>query len=126
MAKSYISLSSTFRELVNNQNATTNLVGDLATLTTTLDSDLVGAINELDSQMGDLSTLVTSQKGTIVAAINEIEQSIGILDSNLATNDLGRLVDFVGDSASTLIAAINTTYNRIPNVYDSDGTLLNG
>ena len=41
-----------FTQFINNTNTIGKEVGGLARLTTTVDSDLVGAINELDSDIG--------------------------------------------------------------------------
>ena len=59
-------------------------VGGLARLTTTIDSDLVGAINELDSDIGTRphTTLTTTAK-TLTGAINEIRAGGVSLDLSL-------------------------------------------
>ena len=63
-------------------------------MTTTVDSDIVGAINELDSNMGAKTSLTTTNKTSIVNAINEIDSDLGqlsaiasdIRDSNFASS----------------------------------------
>ena len=84
-------------------------VGGLARLTTTIDSDLVGAINELDSDIGARphTTLTTTAK-TITGAINELDAGGGSLD-NLTADSSGKLGGF-NDSAerSTVTNALNT------------------
>ncbi len=63
-------------------------------LTTTVDSDIVGAINELDSNMGAKTSLTTTNKTSIVNAINELDSDLGqlstlasdIRDSNFAVS----------------------------------------
>ena len=84
-------------------------VGGLARLTTTLDSDLVGAINELDSDIGTRphTTLTTTAK-TLTGAINEIRAG-GVALDNITADSSGKLGGF-NDSAerSTVTNALNT------------------
>ncbi len=84
-------------------------VGGLARLTTTIDSDLVGAINELDSDIGARphTTLTTTAK-TITGALNELNAGGGSLD-NLTADSSGKLGGF-NDSAerNTTTNALNT------------------
>ena len=84
-------------------------VGGLARLTTTIDSDLVGAINELDSDIGARphTTLTTIQKQLRVQLMNWM-QGNGSLD-NLIADSSGKLGGF-NDSAerSTVTNALNT------------------
>ena len=49
MAKTVVNLSDPIGTFVNKTNTISDDVGDLATLTTSLDSNLAGAINELFS-----------------------------------------------------------------------------
>ena len=51
-----------------------NKVGDTSSLTTTANTDLVSAINEVDGNVGDLSGLSTTAKNNLVAAVNELNQ----------------------------------------------------
>jgi hypothetical protein len=51
----------------------TDNTGDLTTLTTTEQGNIVGSINEIDAEVGVLSTLSTTAKGTVVSSINELE-----------------------------------------------------
>ena len=59
--------------------------GSTNNLTTTVDSDLVGAINELDSDIGARphTTLTTAAK-TLTGAINNLDSDIGNLSSPLS------------------------------------------
>mgnify|MGYP003298389531 FL=1 len=76
---------------MNNQSLD---VGATGKLTTTVDSDIVGAINELDSNMGAKTSLTTTNKTSIVNAINELDSDLGqlstlasdIRDSNFAVS----------------------------------------
>ena len=79
-----ISTTDNFTQLVNKTNTISKEVGGLARLTTTIDSDLVGAINELDSDVGARphTTLTTTAK-TITGAINELNAGGGSLSLSL-------------------------------------------
>ena len=62
-----------FTQFINNTNTIGKEVGGLARLTTTVDSDLVGAINELDSDIGARPhTNLNTNTKNLTAAINEI------------------------------------------------------
>jgi len=122
MAKSIINLSDAIATWVTKSNATVNRVGDLANLTTTADSSLVGAINELDSDLGVAEADITSLKaGTInitglnttaqdlVGSINELHGEIDSADS--ASNFAGRarstisVTDAGGDGSLSYVAS---------------------
>lgn len=122
MAKSNINLSDAIATWVTKSNATVNRVGDLASLTTTEDSSLVGAINELDSDLGVAEADITSLKaGTInitglnttaqdlVGSINELHSEIDSADS--ASNFAGRarstisVTDAGGDGSLSYVAS---------------------
>lgn len=66
-------------------------IGELSSLTTTAQANLVAAINELDADIGDPSSLTTTEKEVIVTAINELVTAIGTL-STLNTTAKGNLV----------------------------------
>lgn len=91
-------------------------IGTLTNLTTTAKSDLVSAINEVDSDLsgiGDLTTLTTSTKSSCVGAINEVDADIGLL-TNLTTTAKTNLVSAVNEVdgvASTNKNAIGTMSN---------------
>ena len=72
-----ISTTDNFSQLVNKTNTISKEVGGLARLTTTIDSDLVGAINELDSDIGARPhTNLTTTAKTITGAINELNAGV--------------------------------------------------
>ena len=48
-------------------------IGDLTSLTTTANTDLVSAVNEVDGDIGTLSNLTTTAKTNLVSAINELD-----------------------------------------------------
>jgi len=95
-------------------------VGGLARLTTSRDSNLVFAINELDSDIGARphTTLTTTAK-TITGALNELNAGGGSL-SGLDADSSGKLGGF-NDSAerSTVNNALNTLSADIKTL-DSD------
>lgn len=123
-------------------------VGDRNLLTTTATAsvgegtiDLVAAINELDSDLhgsggGTFKDLTNTDAGTVVAAINEIEALFDASASTI-TNSItvqGSItIPAAGTgsitsseiSATTVHGAIDEVNERIPNVYDRTGTLLN-
>ena len=59
-------------QLITNLNQTAKDAGGTDRLTTTQDSDLVGAINELDAEIGSVTLTTTAQ--TLTGAIQEIFQ----------------------------------------------------
>lgn len=97
-----------------------NKVGDTSSLTTTANTDLVSAINEVDGNVGDLSGLSTTAKNNLVEAVNELNQKIfaykiSIYDVAVTTQysstigytgriDLSSQIDFPG--LDKIIAAI--------------------
>ena len=98
-----------FTQFVNNTNTIGKEVGGLARLTTTVDSDLVGAINELDSDIGARphTTLTTTAK-TITGALNELNAGGGSL-SGLTPDSSGKLGGFNSTTErSTTTNALNT------------------
>ena len=61
-----------------------NKVGDTSSLTTTANTDLVSAINEVDGNVGDLSGLSTTAKNNLVAAVNELNQNMSDFEDDLS------------------------------------------
>ena len=102
MAKVEVDLSDTIAAWREKTNELGTLVGDLTSLNTTQDSDLVGAINELKS----------NQVG---------------FDSDIAANSsvLGTLSLLTTTDKTNLVAAVNEVNARVPNVYDDSDNLLN-
>ena len=60
-------------------------VGNVESLTTTVKTDLVAAINEVDGNIGDLSGLSTTAKTNLVAAVNELNQNMNIIEVSART-----------------------------------------
>tara|TARA_R100001377_G_scaffold79553_1_gene57877 strand:+ start:1793 stop:2095 length:303 start_codon:yes stop_codon:yes gene_type:complete len=80
-----VDLSDTIASWRSKTNQLGSNLGDLALLTTSVDSDIVGAINSLkaadsasitalDSDIGTLASLTTTDKSDIVSAVNELDR----------------------------------------------------
>lgn len=106
MAVINVTTSDTFENWRVKTNTLATSVGDIASLTTTANTNTVAAINEIKSTSatsasvtaitGDKTTLVTTNKSTLVAAINELAASSG-----------GDLASLTTTAKSSLVAAIN-------------------
>ena len=90
-------------------NRATGVEGTLSNLTTTAKTNLVAAINEVDSHadtansnIGTMNSLTTDAKTTLVAAINEVDSHT---DTN--TSNIGTLSNLTTDAKTNLVAAIN-------------------
>ena len=106
MARTTVNLTDTVAVFKDKVNEISYKVGDLDLMSTSgTDSDIVQAINSLDSDIGGIANLTTTNKSSIKAAINEIDAEIG--SAALTT------------SASTLRGAINEHETQI-NSLDSD------
>lgn len=110
--------------------ANENSIGDITTLTTTIKSDLVSAVNEVNasaSKVGDLTTLNTTAKNTLVAAINEVyAEAIKVGDlTDLDTTAKNNVVSAINEVKSNIDNFNLTTYNVIPeaNISVNTGTL---
>ena len=101
MAKVTVFTTDTISQWVTKSNLLSDEIGDRANLTTNVDSDIVGAINSLDSDIGTLSSLATSAK-TVVGAINENHTQLDNVDS-----DVGTLSSLTTTDKSTVVAAVN-------------------
>ena len=99
-----------FTQFINNTNTIGKEVGGLARLTTTVDSDLVGAINELDSDIGARPhTNLNTNTKNITAAINEIHTAGNSSLVGLTPDSANKLGGF-NDSAerNTVGGALNS------------------
>ena len=124
MPDSNYTVSSTtdnFSQFVNNTNTISKNLGATGRLTTTIDSDLVGAINELDSDIGARphTTLNTNTKN-ITAAINEIHTAGNASLVGLTPDSANKLGGF-NDSAerNTVGGALNSLSADV-RILDSD------
>ena len=83
MAKSYITLDTRIDAFKDEFNGLVNKVGDLATLTTTGDSDLVQAINEHSAELGTITAgAMGTTASTVSSAIAEHETQLGNVNIN--------------------------------------------
>ena len=99
-----------FTQFINNTNTIGKEVGGLARLTTTVDSDLVGEINELDSDIGARPhTNLNTNTKNITAAINEIHTAGNASLVGLTPDSANKLGGF-NDSAerNTVGGALNS------------------
>lgn len=122
-------------------NATS--IGTLSNLETTVKTDLVSAVNEINTQVGlnttaigtntddietnttnigDLTDLETTAKSNLVNAINEVES-----ETNTNTANIGDLTNLETSTKSNLVSAINEVYQlKTTTLYDnSTGTTGN-
>ena len=114
MAKSIINLSDTLATWVGKANQTVNRVGDLAQLTTTADSSLVAAINEIDSAFDSLNT-------SILGRVAALETSSDSNNTNFVSRVRGSISvsgDLVYDTGTGIIS-VNAT-----NIQDIVGAMI--
>ena len=81
-----------------------SVTGDLSNLNTSNKSNLVSAIDEVNSKTGTLSNLTTTSKSNLVSAINEVDDDIG----NLSNLD-------ISISNTNIVTAINSVNSKIHN-----------
>lgn len=103
-----VNLNSSINTFRTSFNKLVDSVGDLATLTTDTDSDIVKAINSIDSNQGTRSSLSTSNKTNLVAAINEHSAELGTISSGA-----------MGTTASTVGGAIAELDARLDSINDT-------
>jgi RecA/RadA recombinase len=114
MAKIIVNYTDTVTGWVDKNNQLSDKVGDLSNLTTNIDSDIVGAINSLDSDIGTPSSLNTTAQ-TIVGAINEHEADLTTINDSIGAGGLNT-------TAQTLVGAINEHEADLTTINDSIGT----
>lgn len=117
MAKTLLSVTDRIDAFVTRYNELVDIVGDLANLNTTIDSDLVGAINSLyaliDSDLDFRSKISVTDAGG---------------DGSLAYNSGTGVITYTGPSASEVRAhfanGTNTTYSSAAGTFSiSDATI---
>lgn len=124
MAKEYIRLNTRLDVWKDTFNDLTNDVGDIALLSTgdTLggDSDLVTAINELDSDIGARPhTALTTAAKDLTAAINEHDAELGTITS-VAMGTTASTVSTAINELDGRLDSINNTLISSPELYISD------
>jgi hypothetical protein len=93
-------------------------IGDLSTLNTTSNTDLVGAINEVDSDIGDKTLLQTTDKSSVVNAINENTLQLAAIATYIDADRTGVL------SASVAINNLIASSSDGDEIHFHDGTYL--
>lgn len=97
--------------------ANTTAIGDLSTLTTTSKTDLVSAINEVDSDLGTTAT----QVGTNTGDIGTLNTTVTNLSSDVATLKQILVMD---DFSSGSVTGTNIQGNSITLAQNSDGSVF--
>ena len=109
MAKSYITLDTRIDAFKDEFNGLVNKVGDLATLTTTGDSDLVQAINEHSAELGTITAgAMGTTASTVSTAIAELDAEADSDRTNFAANVKKLMLDD-GVSKEITASANNST-----------------
>ena len=80
-------------------------VGNVESLTTTVKTDLVAAINEVDGNIGDLSGLSTTAKTNLVAAVNELNQNMNV-------------IGVLWDKQGNLTLSVANTFEKVMEISD--------
>ena len=124
MAKSYLQLNDTIATFVDEHNSLVNKVGDLANLTTTGDSDLVQAINEIDSDLNSLqaqvNTFVFLDSSQVISLITAPANNIlPITTNNLADSSVTEV-----KMANDAISSVQLKNLQTLVIYDSAGATL--
>lgn len=118
MSVTTVNLSDQMAAFVQKVNTISTNMGDVDALTTRRDSDVVSAINGLDSDMFagmSLQSLATTNK-TIIGAINELSDNVDSNSTSLAT--------LTGDQVTTARGAVSASgdlsYNQSTGVFSID------
>lgn len=92
MTKPTVDLADTIASWRTKTNTISDNVGDPSLLTTSTDSSTVSAINELvgridntDSDIGTLANLNTADRSSLVSAVNELDRRIPDVYDNTGT-----------------------------------------
>ena len=110
-----------FTQFINNTNTIGKEVGGLARLTTTVDSDLVGAINELDSDIGARPhTNLNTNTKNITAAINEIHTAGNASLVGLTPDSANKLGGFNDSAERTTVGGALNSLSADVRTLDSD------
>ena len=84
MPKQIVNISDTVKTFQEKVNITSADVGWRGNLTTTQDSDIVGAINEHDAELGTITpTAMGTTAGTVSTAINELDTRLDSINDTL-------------------------------------------
>jgi len=125
MAKQFISLTTRIDLWKDYFNDLTNDVGDLATLTTSGDSDIVQAINEHDAELGTITSgAMGTTASTVSGAIAEHDAELGTITS-LAMGTTASTVSTAIAELDGRLDSINDTQINSPYLYISDSSQTN-
>lgn len=111
--------------VTNKGNITTltNTIGNLSNLTTTANTDLVSAINEVDSEsdtnashIGILTNLTTNDKNNLVNAVNEV---------NSKANEIGVLANLNTTDKTSVVSAVNEVNTKVGDLTNLNTTAKN-
>jgi hypothetical protein len=120
MAKILFSSTSTLNQFINTSNDLSNKVGDLTSLNTTIDSDIVGAINELKSNVDSIGTNLDTN---ILDAIT-VSNTAGKSGSIVYDNTTGQIT-YTGPDSLSATGAINVSSTNVITV-DNATTVSKG
>jgi hypothetical protein len=120
MAKVIFSSTSTLNQFINTSNDLSNKVGDLTSLNTTIDSDIVGAINELKSNVDSIGTNLDTN---ILDAIT-VANTAGKSGSITYDNTTGQIT-YTGPDSLSATGAINVSSTNVITV-DNATTVSKG
>ena len=114
MARTTVYLTDNIAQVKDKLNDISYDIGDLSLMSTSgNDSDVVQAINSLDSDLGTRSTLTTTALNAI-AAINEHETDIGSMSLNTAASNLTDAINEHDSELGTVTAAaMGTTASTV-------------
>ena len=120
MARTFVDLNDLVSSWRDKTNEISFKVGDLASLTTTGDSDLVQAINEIDSDVNSLQTQVNS------FVFLDSAQMLNIIGGTfpINTSDLADSSVTEAKIANDAISSIQLKNLQSLVIYDSAGTAL--
>jgi len=117
MAITVINLSDPVSTWVSKTNAIASNQGDL-TLMTIGGSDIVTALNRLDSNIGSTSSLPTDDKSSLVAALAETYALA--LRGNEALNDSAEIIGLFHNSETISLDSSAATFSVINNSITND------
>ena len=120
MAKIIFTSTNTLSQHINRSNDLSNKVGDLTTLNTTQDSDIVGAINELKS---NIDSVATNLDANILDAIT-VANTAGKSGTITYDNTTGQIT-YTGPDSLSATGAINVSSTNVISV-DNATTVSKG
>ena len=118
-------ITNTFSDLVTKFNTVSIDLGATGELNTSQDSDVVGAINELEVGIRGTSnnlvaTDLTTSANDLVGAINELESDL----FNAEGGTKRTLASLTTTDKTCIVDAINELKASIPLIYAADGTTV--